>query len=175
MHFKALSVTSDLSVFDPHTNIAGKFYISVLDLMKILEPRSLTTWYCIDMLLNACKNTAAKQALLTIYQFLPSLSHMMSDQLTAEKKASLLKLMQSITCGMRIYWQLPNMAHLITTLCKWIDGQDSEICALSLGVLVNLCYKNVSSTFILQHNIDLKRFIRKCLALKVPNFQAMIF
>lgn len=157
----------DLSIFDPHTNIAGKFFISIYDLMNILEPRSLTSWYCVDVLLNACKNSSARHAIMNTFQFLPCLARIIGNQLTMEKKKRVLRLMQDITCGIKIFWQIPHMTHLMSILCKWIEGQDSDIVALSLGILVNLCHKNILSVYILQRNVDLKKFIRMCLALKV--------
>ncbi|XP_066159271.1 protein CIP2A-like [Euwallacea fornicatus] len=165
---QALSLTADLSIFDPHTNIAGKLFISIYDLMNTIEPNSSTSWYCIDLLLNACKNPATRQILKATYQFLPCLACMIGDQLTNEKKCRLLRLMQEITCGIKVYCQLPHTARLMTILCKWIESQESEVVTVALGVLVNLCYKNMSNVYVMQRNIDLKKFIRMCLALKGP-------
>ncbi|XP_066261509.1 protein CIP2A-like [Euwallacea similis] len=165
---QALSLTVDLSIFDPHTNIAGKLFISIYDLMNNIEPNSSTSWYCIDLLLNACKNPATRQTLKETYQFLPCLACMIGDQLTNEKKCRLLRLMQEITCGIKVYCQLPHTTRLMTILCKWIESQESEVVTVALGVLVNLCYKNMSNVYVMQRNIDLKKFIRMCLALKGP-------
>ncbi|KAH1016709.1 hypothetical protein HUJ04_007886 [Dendroctonus ponderosae] len=167
-YLQGLSLSLDLSLYDPDTNMAGNFFLSIYELMNNLEPRSLTSWHCVDVLLNCCKNSGARKALMTTYKFLPCLARMMCDQLATKKKVSLLRLMQNITCGIKIQWQIPHITHLITSLCKWIERQqpDHEVLELSLAVLVNLCYKNVSSVYILQHHTDLKKFIRMCLSLK---------
>ncbi|KAH1026073.1 uncharacterized protein LOC109536708 isoform X2 [Dendroctonus ponderosae] len=167
-YLQGLSLSLDLSLYDPDTNMAGNFFLSIYELMNNLEPRSLTSWHCVDVLLNCCKNSGARKALMTTYKFLPCLARMMCDQLPTKKKVSLLRLVQNITCGIKIQWQIPHITHLITSLCKWIERQqpDHEVLELSLAVLVNLCYKNVSSVYILQHHTDLKKFIRMCLSLK---------
>ncbi|XP_050311435.1 uncharacterized protein LOC126747010 [Anthonomus grandis grandis] len=168
-HLQALSLALDSSIFDPHTNIANNFFLSLYELLVILEPRSLTSWYCVDVLINVCKNNAARQVLITNYHFLPCIARMIGDQLTIEKKTRLLKLMQDITWGIKIHWQLPHLPHLMSVLCKWIEkNQEPEVVTLSLGVLVNLCYKNLSSQSVLQRNVDLKKFIKMCLVLKGP-------
>ncbi|KAF7278754.1 hypothetical protein GWI33_007987 [Rhynchophorus ferrugineus] len=167
-YLQALSLTLDLSIFDPHTNLAGKFFISLYDLMNTLESRSMTSWYCVDVLINACKNHTARTALIETYQFLPCLARLIGDQLSNEKKTRLLRLMQDMTCGIKIHWQIPHMSHLISYLCKWIEKGEADVVTLSMGLLVNLCYRNILTVYILQRNVDLKKFIRICLSLKGP-------
>ncbi|KAK9887752.1 hypothetical protein WA026_000067 [Henosepilachna vigintioctopunctata] len=169
---QALSVTIDLSIFDPHTNIASEFYVSLRDLMTKMEGRSSFAWYCVDVLSNACRNSSARLALIHTYQFIPSLARMLGDQISKEKKIRLLKLMQDLTCGIKISWQIPHLPHLMTTLGKWVESSDEEIVALSLGVLVNLCYKNLSAIYTLTSNVDMKRLIRTCLTMKGPILEA---
>lgn len=91
---QGLSVTIDISIFDPHSNLAAEFYVSLHELLKNVETISQIAWYCVDVLSNACRNPAARYALITTYQFIPSLSRLISDQLTLDKKIRLLKLMQ---------------------------------------------------------------------------------
>lgn len=165
-YLQALSVTIDLSIFDPHTNIASEFFVSLYELMSKIEPRSQFTWHCVDVLSNACRNSAARLALIHTYQFLPSLSRILGDQITNEKKIRLLKLMQDLTCGIKISWQIPHLPHLIVTLAKWVENQDEEIVALSLGVLVNLCYKNLPAIYTLTSNVNIKKLMRTCLTMK---------
>lgn len=87
-------MTIDVSVFDPHTNIAAEFFVTLHELMSKVEQRSSFAWHCVDVLTNACKNPAARHALIHTYQFIPSLSRLLGDQLSIEKKIRLLKLMQ---------------------------------------------------------------------------------
>ncbi|CAG9766217.1 unnamed protein product [Ceutorhynchus assimilis] len=173
-HLLALSLSLDLNIFDPNSYIASKFFISIYNIMNALEPRSLTSWYCVDVLLNACKNASARRALMETYQFLPCLARIVGDQHTMDKNLRLLRLILCITCGIKIRWHVPHMTHLMLILCKWIERKESEISSLALGILVNLCYKNVHSVYILQRNVDLKKFIRMCLALKGPMIEVYV-
>ncbi|KAL1518349.1 hypothetical protein ABEB36_001986 [Hypothenemus hampei] len=166
---RALSLTLDLSIFDPHKIIISKLFINIYDLMNLLESTSLTSWYCVDLLLNALKNSVARRSIQTTYQFLPCLSRMANDQLTMDRKVKLLTLIQNMCCGSKVCsCPIPYMENFLRILSKWIERQDYEISSLALGVLVTLCYKNSSNIYILQKTIDLKKFIRLCLTLKGP-------
>lgn len=93
-HFQAYSVTIDLSVFDPNSNLGAQFYVSLYELLIKLDPESQMAWDCVDVLSNACKNCYAREALIKTYQFLPSLARLLYDHLSSLKKKKLLKLMQ---------------------------------------------------------------------------------
>lgn len=54
-------------------------------------------------------------------------------------------------------------------LTKWVEDKDQEIVCLSLGVLVNVCYKNLPALYTLSRIVDLKKFLRYCLPLQVRN------
>ncbi|XP_018319002.1 uncharacterized protein LOC108732610 isoform X2 [Agrilus planipennis] len=161
-----LSVSVDLSIFDPHTSIASEFYVSLYELLSNVEPRSPLAWCSVNVLSLACKNPASRHALIHTYQFLPLLSRLVGDHLTTEKKIRLLALMQELTCGIKISWQIPHLSHLMATLTKWVEGQDEEIITLSLGILVNLCYKNLPAIYTLSRCVDIKKFVRMCVPLQ---------
>ncbi|XP_019880385.1 uncharacterized protein LOC109608400 [Aethina tumida] len=165
-YLQGLSVTIDISIFDPHSNLAAEFYVSLHELLKNVETISQIAWYCVDVLSNACRNPAARYALITTYQFIPSLSRLISDQLTLDKKIRLLKLMQELSCGIKISWQIPHLPHLLSTLAKWVECGHEEIVTLSLGVLVNMCYKNLPAIYTLSRHVDIKKFIRICMPLQ---------
>ncbi|KAJ8916377.1 hypothetical protein NQ315_005075 [Exocentrus adspersus] len=165
-HLQAFSMTIDVNIFDPDTPLGVKLYISLYDLFTKIEPQSQMSWYCVDMMTNACHNSSARQTLIHTCNFIPSLSRLLCDQLTCVKKKKLLKLIQDLSCGIKISWQIPHLPHLMVTLTKWVESQDDEIVCLSLGVLVNLCYKNVPAVYTLSKTVDVKRFLRLCLSLK---------
>lgn len=52
-------------------------------------------------------------------------------------------------------------------LTKWVEVKDDEIVCLSLGVLVNVCYKNLPAIYTLSRIVDIKKFLRFCLPLRV--------
>lgn len=72
-----------------------------------------------------------------------------------------LKLLQELTYGIKISWQETHLPYLITTLTQWVSqSTEEEVLALSLGVLSNLCYKNLPAVYTLMRTIDSKTFIR---------------
>ncbi|RZC39779.1 CIP2A, partial [Asbolus verrucosus] len=171
MHLQSLSVTIDLSVFDPHSNIAPQFFVSLYELMNKMEVRSPFAWNCVDVLTNVCRNPAARHALIHTYQFIPSLSRLLSDQMSIEKKIRLLRLMQDLTCGIKISWQIPHLPHLMVTLSDWIESSHDEIITLSMGILVNLCYKNLPAIYTLMGNVDVKKILQICSTMRGPTIE----
>ncbi|XP_063915878.1 uncharacterized protein LOC135131937 isoform X2 [Zophobas morio] len=171
MHLQSLSVTIDLSIFDPHSTIAPQFFVSLYELMNKMEQRSSFAWNCVDVLSNICRNPPARQALIHTYQFVPSLSRLLSDQLSNEKKIRLLRLMQDLTCGIKISWQIPHLPHLMVTLSEWIENSNEEIITLSMGILVNLCYKNLPAIYTLLGNVDVKKILQICSAMSGPTIE----
>jgi len=86
---------------------------------------------------------------------------------TSEKRIRVLKLLQELTYGIKISWQEVYLSYLISTLTQWVvQSKEEEIIALSLGVLVNLCYKNLPAVYTLMRTIDTKAFIRTLLKLQ---------
>lgn len=164
---QALSVTIDLSMFDPTTTVVSEFFVSLHELLTHLEPRSTIAWNCVEVLSNACRNPGTRNVLIHTYQFLSPLARLLGDQLTQEKKVKLLTLMQELTCGIKISWQIPHLPHLMTTLTKWVESKNEKVVTLSLGVLVNLCYKNLPAIYTLTRCVDMKKFVHSCMPLQV--------
>ncbi|CAH1155770.1 unnamed protein product [Phaedon cochleariae] len=168
------SVSIDVSAFDPDTSLGAQFYVSLYELFTKLEPQSPMAWDCVDVLCNACRNCSARQALIDTYQFIPSLSKHLGDQLSNVKKKKLLRLMQDLTCGIKLSWQIPHLPHLLKTLTRWIEDKDQDIVCSSLCVLVNLCYKNLPAIYTLSTIVDIKKFLRFCLPLKGPLIEVQV-
>ncbi|XP_022915761.2 protein CIP2A homolog L [Onthophagus taurus] len=173
-HLQILCVTIDLSIFDPHTSVACEFFVSLHELLTCLEARSPIAWCCVSVLNTCCRNYAARVALIETYHFLPPLSRLLGDHLSKEKKIRLLSLLQELTGGIKILWQIPHLVHLMSTLIKWIKSGLEDIMSLSLGVLVNLCYKNLPALYTLSRCVDIKEFIRYLMSLKGAKLEVHI-
>ncbi len=84
--------------------------------------------------------------------------------MTSEKRIRALKLLQELTYGIKITWQEAHLPHLISTLSKWItESSEEEVISLSLGVLVNLCYKNLPAVYVLMKSVNTKTFLQSVL------------
>jgi hypothetical protein len=66
----------------------------------------------------------------------------------------------------KISWQEAHLPHLISTLTSWIFSAEKDVINLSLGVLVNLCYKNLPAVYTLMRSVDSKQFLRTILKLQ---------
>lgn len=67
---------------------------------------------------------------------------------------------------MKISWQEGHLPCLISTLTSWIVNGEKDVISLSLGVLVNLCYKNLPAIYTLMRSVDNKEFLRTILNLQ---------
>ncbi|XP_051165330.1 protein CIP2A [Leptopilina boulardi] len=176
MNLGVISASMDLSIFDPGSCIAADFYVSLHELMNILGSKTTLLWSAVDVLQTACRNTAARQALTHTYKFAPILTRLLEAQnLTAEKRIRALKLLQELTYGIKISWQETHLPYLITTLTQWVtQSTEEEVLALSLGVLSNLCYKNLPAVYTLLRTIDSKTFIRTLLKHQSHNINTRV-
>nr|CAD7201792.1 unnamed protein product [Timema douglasi] len=195
-----LGVTSDLSIFDPGSSIAAEFYVSLHELMAGLESRSGLMWSAISTLHHACRNPSARVALIHTYKYTPILTKLLGSHLIQEKRLRVLQLLQvtsvaytrchqgggghflfrnsglakELTYGIRISWQEAHLPQLITTLTQWIEGNEKDVVGLALGVLVNLCYKNLPAVYTLMRSVDSKQFLRTILKLQGDNINTRV-
>lgn len=95
--------------------------------------------------------------------------------MTSEKRIRLLKLLQELTYGIKISWQEAHLPRLIKTLSKLVtESTEEEVITLSLGVLVNLCYKNLPAVYILMRNINTKTFLQSVVKTRGHNINIRV-
>lgn len=91
---------------------------------------------------------------------------MLGDHLQPAEKISLLGVLQDLTCGINKNCFVPNLHHMITTLCRWIQAKESDqIVLLSLGVIVNVCLNNQPAQYIFANAMDVRTLSRYLLTL----------
>ncbi|XP_024941774.1 uncharacterized protein LOC107268725 isoform X2 [Cephus cinctus] len=143
--------------------------------MNTLGSRTTLIWTAVAVLQNACRNATARQALIHTYKFAPILTRLLEANLTAEKRVRVLKLLQELTYGVKISWQEAHLPYLISTLTQWVTQSTEEaVVALSLGVLVNLCYKNLPAVYTLMRTVDTKVFVRTLLKIQSCNVNTRV-
>lgn len=133
--------------------------------MMTIDPRSSVAWNCIEFLCNACRNPSVK-AKIRKYQFVNPLSRFLLDHLSHEQKLKLLKVLQEITYGMEITGLLPGLGTLLSTLTRWISISNESVVNECLGIIINLCHKNLSGIHALSRSTDLKKFVERCIQLQ---------
>ena len=86
-----------------------------------------------------------------------------------------MRLLQELTYGIRILWLEPHVIYLLQTLSQWVtsSGEEEEI-TLSLGVLVNLCYKNLPAVYSLLRAINTKTFLQTVIRKKGHNINIRV-
>ncbi|KAK0089493.1 hypothetical protein PV325_007056 [Microctonus aethiopoides] len=81
-----LSTTEDLSIFDPGTIVIAEFYASLYNLTNALASPIPLIWSVLDVLHNACRNSAARHAIHT-YKYAPMLLRLLETNLITEKRS----------------------------------------------------------------------------------------
>lgn len=74
-----------------------------------------------------------------------------------------------MTYGIKISWQEAHLPHLMSSLTKWVTGDELELVPLSLGVLVNLCYNNSAAVYTLMKSVNVKSFLKTLLKVQKSN------
>lgn len=161
-HLQILASTTDISEFDPSSSVATEFYVSLHELMAGLESRSMLVWSAIAVLQKACTNPNAKRALIHTYKFIPILTRFLGTHHITDKQLRLLQVLVELTYGVKISWQEAHLPYLISTLVQIVMEGDSELKPYALGVLVNLCYKNLPALYVLMRKVEITKFI-KCI------------
>jgi hypothetical protein len=92
-----------MSIFDPGSNVASEFYVSLHELMSTLEPSSGLIWCAIGVLHHACRNPAARHALIHTYKFAPILTRLLGANIIQEKRVRVLQLLQVIHTRVHIF------------------------------------------------------------------------
>lgn len=166
-NLNAIKTSTDLNIFDPGSIILSEFYLSLYNLTKTLDSKTPLTWSTLDVLQHVSKNLASRQTLIHTYKFYQVLARLLESNLITEKRIKVLKLLQELTYGIKIYWQEAHIPSLLVILTQWImQSKEEEIITLSLGIIINLCYKNVSVVHTLMRTIDAKAFHRMLLKLQ---------
>uniref|UniRef100_A0A023EY49 Putative structural maintenance of chromosome protein 4 chromosome condensation complex condensin n=1 Tax=Triatoma infestans TaxID=30076 RepID=A0A023EY49_TRIIF len=167
---QVLPASSDPSVFDLSNKDIIDFFVNLHELMIVHDAQSNVTWSAVNVLLAACRNSTTRERLVHTYKFAPILTKLLRLELGSnEKNLKVLQLLQELTYGVNISWQEAHLSVLISTLTKWIVANDETLILLSLGVLVNLCYKNVPAVYTLMRSVDIKKFIKAILKLQKNN------
>ncbi|KAL0267161.1 UNVERIFIED_CONTAM: hypothetical protein PYX00_009509 [Menopon gallinae] len=161
-HLQILASTTDINEFDPNSSVATEFYVSLHELMAGLESRSMLVWSAIAVLQKACTNSNAKKALIHTYKFIPILTRFLGTHHITDKQLRLLQVLVELTYGVKISWQEAHLPYLISTLVQIVLEGDKELKPYALGVLVNLCYKNLPALYVLMRKVEITKFI-KCI------------
>lgn len=74
-----------------------------------------------------------------------------------------------MTYGNNLQWEESYLSELITLLVKWILNDNSDLISFSIGVLVNVCYKNKFGMFTLVKCAHTKSFMRTLLKLETDD------
>ncbi|XP_008557223.1 uncharacterized protein LOC103578059 [Microplitis demolitor] len=159
--------TTDLKIFDTISPVTKEFYLHLHNLVISSDSSSPPIWSVIEVLQHLCNSPQASQQLIHTYKFASIVSKLLVPDLVSLKRVKVLKVLQELTYGIRIPYQERYLFSLILTLTQWIiESNEEEIVNLSVGVLINVCYKNLPSIYTLLKKTDIKALHRKLLVLQ---------
>lgn len=88
-----LSVTDDLSVFDPGSFEAAEFYSLLCELLS-QPPQSEVVWHALSVVQVAVRNPSACTALSQTYKCIPPLTALLDSELYPAKHSTVLSVIQ---------------------------------------------------------------------------------
>ncbi|RZF34536.1 hypothetical protein LSTR_LSTR013250 [Laodelphax striatellus] len=175
-YLQTLSASSDTSIYDPSANSGAEFFVSLYELMSVIEPNCGLMWSAVATLEEAIKVPAAQHALIHTFKFTPIFTELLKNCSNNDRRVQVLRLLQNCTYGIKIQWQESYLNPLISLLIEWTTCTEvnNDLVSLSLGVLVNLCFNNPPAIYTLKGSIEVKNLVQAILALPRNNLDIRV-
>uniref|UniRef100_A0A182Q9K5 Uncharacterized protein n=1 Tax=Anopheles farauti TaxID=69004 RepID=A0A182Q9K5_9DIPT len=153
--------TFDISVYE-----CNVFFVNLHKLLSHSMKKSSLLWSVMSVLEVAVNDDATRLALVNKFRFLPLISLMLLEVHTPDQQKRVLLLLDHLSYGAAIDGQEMFIERLIQKLLSLIElnhekQKRCEVAQLALSVLVNLCYRDLSTTFVLTRNTNITGFCKQ--------------
>ncbi|XP_052119697.1 uncharacterized protein LOC113203417 [Frankliniella occidentalis] len=140
------------------------FISSIGKLLSLVDCSSSLAWSILHVLEVYFNATVSDTTLKEVKKLTPMVSKLAVSALTDEKKVRLLKVLQTLTYGIKLLWPDSYTVPLFSSLIDWSKvGNQSLVVQLSLSVLSNLLHQNSVALPILMKTVNLKTFMNDLL------------
>ncbi|XP_053676406.1 uncharacterized protein LOC128726616 [Anopheles nili] len=151
----------DVSVYE-----CNVFFVNLQKLLSHSMKKSNLLWSVISVLEGAVTNDETRVALVQKFRFLPVVSLLLLEVHTPEQQKRVLSLLHHLSYGASNYGQEMFIERLFQKLLALIEQNHQkqercEVAQLALSILVNLCHRNLSTTFVLTRNTNISGFCKQ--------------
>uniref|UniRef100_A0A182NUT7 Uncharacterized protein n=1 Tax=Anopheles dirus TaxID=7168 RepID=A0A182NUT7_9DIPT len=155
------SRTFDVSVYE-----CNVFFINLHKLLSHSMKKSNLLWSVVAVLEVAVYDDGTRLALVDKFRFLPVISLLLLEVHTPDQQKRVLSLLHHLSYGATIDGQEMFIERLMQKLLNLIEQNHQkqercELAQLALSVLVNLCYRDLSTTFVLTRNTNISGFCKQ--------------
>uniref|UniRef100_A0A182X140 Uncharacterized protein n=1 Tax=Anopheles quadriannulatus TaxID=34691 RepID=A0A182X140_ANOQN len=157
----AESKTFDVSVYE--CNI---FFVNLHKLLSYSMKKTNLLWSVVAVLEVAVSDDETRIALVDKFRFLPVVSMLLLEVHTSDQQKRVLSLLHHLSYGASIDGQEMFIERLIQKLLALIEQNHEkkgrcEVAQLALSILVNLCHRDLSTTFVLTRNTNVSAFCKQ--------------
>uniref|UniRef100_A0A182KC97 Uncharacterized protein n=1 Tax=Anopheles christyi TaxID=43041 RepID=A0A182KC97_9DIPT len=157
----AESKTFDVSVYE--CNI---FFVNLHKLLSYSMKKTNLLWSVVAVLEVAVNDDETRIALVDKFRFLPVISMLLLEVHTPDQLKRVLTLLHHLSYGASIDGQEMFIERMIQKLLTLIEQnyekkERCEVAQLALSILVNLCHRDLSTTFVLTRNTNISGFCKQ--------------
>uniref|UniRef100_A0A182J300 Uncharacterized protein n=1 Tax=Anopheles atroparvus TaxID=41427 RepID=A0A182J300_ANOAO len=152
--------------FDVSGYECNVFFVHLHKLLSHSLKKSTLLWSVIGVLEVAVTDDETRLALVNKFRFLPVVSLLLLELHTPEQQKRVLSLLHHLSYGANIDGQEMFIEKLIQKLLSLIEQNHQkkercEVAQLALSILVNLCHRDLSTTFVLTRNTNISGFCKQ--------------
>ncbi|XP_052864614.1 uncharacterized protein LOC128271211 [Anopheles cruzii] len=157
-----LASDGDCGTFDVGAYECNVFLVNLHKLLGHSMKKTQLLWSVVGVLEVAVNDEQTRLALVNKFRFLPVLSLLLLELHTVDQQKRVLSLLHYLTYGAAIDGQEIYVEKLIKKLLSVIEQNHQasdrcELVQLALSILVNLCHRDLSTTFVLTRNTNISR------------------
>ncbi|XP_053665269.1 uncharacterized protein LOC128714419 [Anopheles marshallii] len=163
-HLAAASLES--KIFDVSVYECNIFFVNLHKLLSHSVKKTNLLWSAVAVLELAVNDDDTRSALVDKFRFLPVVSLLLLEVHTPEQQKRALSLLHHLSYGATIDGQEMFIERLIQKLLTLIEQNHEkkercEMAQLALSILVNLCHRDLSTTFVLTRNTNISGFCKQ--------------
>ncbi|XP_052895231.1 uncharacterized protein LOC128302445 [Anopheles moucheti] len=153
-------------IFDVSVYECNIFFVNLHKLLSHSMKKTNLLWSAVAVLELAVNDDETRTALVDKFRFLPVVSLLLLEVHTPEQQKRALSLLHHLSYGATIDGQEMFIERLIQKLLTLIEQNHEkkercELAQLALSILVNLCHRDLSTTFVLTRNANISGFCKQ--------------
>ncbi|XP_058120923.1 uncharacterized protein LOC131282936 [Anopheles ziemanni] len=152
--------------FDVSGYQCNVFFVNLHKLLSHSLKKSNLLWSVVGVLEVAVNDDETRLALVNKFRFLPVVSLLLLELHTPDQQKRVLSLLHHLSYGANVDGQEMFLERLIQKLLSLIEQNHQkkercEVAQLALSILVNLCHRDLSTTFVLTRNTNISAFCKQ--------------
>uniref|UniRef100_A0A182T371 Vesicle tethering protein Uso1/P115-like head domain-containing protein n=1 Tax=Anopheles maculatus TaxID=74869 RepID=A0A182T371_9DIPT len=160
------AASTDHKTFDVSVYECNIFFVNLHKLLSHSMKKTKLLWSVVAVLEIAVTDDETRIALVDKFRFLPVISLLLLEVHTPEQQKRVLSLLHHLSYGATIDGQELFIDRLIQKLLNIIEQNHEkqercEVAQLALSILVNLCHRDLSTTFVLTRNTNISGFCKQ--------------